>query len=185
MINGMRINNTSTSQSVGINKNINTIMIVVMYLTFCASFYFNVRGTVGFVVTMYGLSNIASSVIVAFLYAGILPTLFVEILCYFVFRILQDRIQESIKLKYYLRFFVSGGSLVVFFAKLVFYINPFFYVYANAIVEFLGYTIAFGVYVFYCGKKVVKAQDGGIIVTILSGSYLAGYGMLMIASLFL
>lgn len=154
------------------------IVIALLYVSFCAASWYEMRGALA---SMAQYGNLFSSAVinndvVAFLVGGLVPLGIYELLTRFVFRFSQVRIGGATDdMRYALRFFYIGANLAAFGLKLLYLAFPLLYGYGTIFIDFITAAAFVVGYFFYIARhgyfekerlSMVLYQLGGAFIII-------------------
>lgn len=165
------------------------IMTALVYVSFCASNWYMSRGSLA--LTAYQFPQLFQTAVlfndvVAFLVAGIIPTLVFELISMFTFRFAQVRMGGSTDMmRYALRFFYVPANLVSFLIKLVYFITPLASVYGNIVIDLVVTAGFVAWFLFYSAKNFVPKERWGAMLYQVGGTFLIVYGILTAIGLLL
>lgn len=167
------------------DKKINGMLLIVLfYLSLCLANWFSYRGDLGYYQTVYGMEILYSHDLFAFLCAGFYPIIFIELFAHLVFRTCSLKLKINIiDLKYALRFFLIFANIVIFALKFTYWISPFVMVYGDVLLQFIFYTAAIALFIYFCCKCYVKKYNYGTFIASIGGSYLAIYGLITVMAM--
>lgn len=165
------------------------ILTIVLYITFCASYWYTSRGGLALSILQMPLAYqnaFLSNDIVAFFTAGLIPLIFYELISRFAFKTLQYKMGAvSDNMRYALKYFYIMANIVVFLVKLVYFITPIASIYGNIFIEFVVTTGFFVWYLFYVCKNYIDKTRVGAVLAQIGGTYLVLYASLLVITLLL
>ena len=160
------------------------IVIAVLYAAFCFAYFVPTRGTVALFAINYNLPSFLNNDIVAFIAAGIVPTLAYEIITSVSFRFLQRGGAASIDgLLYALRFFYIGAAIVSGGVKLVFLFFPLGSIWAFILTDTIVPLLFFVGYMFFALKTYVDKTQYSRFIYSLGGVFFVVYAVLAVMGL--
>lgn len=162
------------------------ILIVLLYLSFCAAEFFTFRGTFAALMTNFGVpSAVVSNYFVAFFLGGIVPIALYELISRFLFRFSQVTLGGRVDdYSYILRVFYIAANVLIFLVKLVYLWFPLLHIYGDIIIDFVFTSAAFAVFLWYVLRREPKEHIAPILYR-LGGSYVVVYGIIAVINLLL
>ncbi len=156
------------------------VLGVLVYVSYCASSWYAMRGNLAYVGQQYGISGWLINDVVAFFTGGLLPFLLFWFITSFVYRPLAMKTGgDMLSVKYGLCLTVAVANLVLFAFKFSYIAYPLYAPIVNIIVDPAVTLLFVGLYmwyVFYQGY-VQRSRFGMALVQIL-GTFAAVYGLL-------
>lgn len=165
-------------------KKVNSaILIVGMYLSFCASFWYTSRGNMAY--TSYSLAGSVQSMVMtneiaSFFIGGLVPLLIYELFTSFAFKFTQARLGAvADDMRYSLRFFYIPANLVCFGLKMFYLLTPLASVFGNIIIDFVISAMFVVWFLFYCAKHFVQKEKWGAMLYQLGGTFIMFYAVII------
>lgn len=162
------------------------ILIVLLYLSFCAAEFFTFRGTYAALMTNFGVpSAVVSNSIVAFFLGGLIPFVLYELISRFLFRFAQASLGGRVdEYAYILRVFYIAANAAIFLLKLLYLWFPLLHIYGDILIDFVITSAAFAVFLWYVLRREPKEHIAPILYR-LGGSYVIVYGVIALIKLLL
>ena len=170
------------------DKKINKwIVIVVLYLSFAFASWQSSRGTLAYLSYSYPALNGNGAIfneVVAFIFGGVIPLLFFELVASFGARFVGFRCGVAAdKLKYSLRFFYIGANIVIGAVKLVYFVSPVISVFGEVLIDFLITTVFFIGFLVYAGRHYVDKTRWSAMILCAGSTYLVLFAIVTAANI--
>ncbi|MCI9031367.1 MAG: hypothetical protein HFK09_02455 [Clostridia bacterium] len=162
------------------------IVIAALYVGFAFAYYVPMRGTIALLSVNYGLPVAINNDVVAFLAAGIVPTLIYELLSSFIFKLVRTRgVLATEDMRYELRFFYLPATVVMGSIKLIFLFYPLGLTFASILVDTLVPLPFFALFMWYALKNHVDKTRYASMIYLLGSAFAVVYGVLAVLELLL
>lgn len=163
------------------------IINILLYLSYCATNWYMVRGTMAYYGEFYGFPGWIANDIVAFIFGGLIAFAVYKIVSQFVLKTLILRVGNGVgNVKYGLDCTVIATNILLFGLKFIYFAVP---LYAAVIDIIIVPTITIGcvaLYLYYAFRQdYVDRSRYKIIVNNVLGAFLVAYGILTVLNLLL
>lgn len=160
------------------------VMIALLYVAFAFAYYVPMRGTVSLMTLKYGLPSFVNNDIVAFITAGMVPTLMYEIITSFGFGFLRTRgVLNSEDMRYALRFFYTLAAFVIGGIKLIFLLFPLGQIFGFTLVDLLVPIPFFALYMWYVLDSYADKTKYASLIYLLGGTFTIIYAAIAVLDL--
>ena len=160
------------------------IVIAVLYVAFCFSYFVNSRGSVALMAINYGLPPMLDNDIFAFFVGGLMPVLIYEIITSFAFRFVRTRgCVVADDMRYALRVFYIPAMVVAGGINLIFMFYPLGSVWAFALTQNLVPAIFFALFMVWSLKTYIDKTQYSRLIFELGGTFVIVYVMIALLGL--
>lgn len=163
------------------------VVTALLFLSYGFAQWQSARGILAYLSTQYSILGQAAWLfndIVAVLLAGIVPTVFYEIVTAFAAKYISMRGgKTAYDMKYALRFFFIAANIVIGALKFLYYLTPLVSVFFGVVADFIITTAFFVAFLAYCAKHYVPNVSWGIMCMSTGGVYLVVQTVIVAANL--
>ena len=156
------------------------ILPIIVYISYCAAFWFSTRGDIAYYGYQMRMSGVISYDAVAFFIGGLVPLALYLAISSFLFRNIAFRCGGDVKsVQYGLHFAVIASNLVLFVLKFIYIAAPLSSVMLEILLDPI-ITLGFvALYMWYAFKmEYVDKSRFRLVLSQVLGAFLALYGLL-------
>ncbi len=158
---------------------------LLVYLSYCAAFWYVMRGSLAYLGQSYGLKSWFVNDAWAFFIGGLLPTVIFYFFTWFTFRLLTVKAGgDTASVRYGLCLTVIAANVLLFALKFMYIALPLYASTINIILDPVITVIFVALYLWYAFRmNYVDKSRYRFIVAHIFGMFLAVYGVLALLNL--